>query len=96
MKLLLLGLIHLYWSIIPKSIRRKCIFRESCSKHVYRITRDEGFKNGLNALLFRYKNCRAKTIIFKNPITNEFQLILPNKKILSEEEVAEKLIETFK
>ncbi|WP_394970375.1 membrane protein insertion efficiency factor YidD [uncultured Croceitalea sp.] len=96
MKLLFLGLIHLYWNIIPKSIRGKCIFRESCSKHVHRITRDEGFKDGLNALFFRYKNCRTKTMIFKNPMTNEIQLILPSEKILNEEEVSEKLIETFK
>jgi hypothetical protein len=35
-------------------------------------------------------------MIFKNPMTNEIQLILPGEKILNEEEVSEKLIETFK
>lgn len=57
-RLLLLWSIRLYW-IFPYKPRRCCIFKETCSAHVYRITKDYGVKKGLNALYRRFKQCRG-------------------------------------
>ncbi len=58
MQYLLLGLIRLYWLIMPKAWRRECIFRVSCSYHVYGITQREGLLAGLSAFKYRWKTCR--------------------------------------
>lgn len=57
--MLLLLLIRIYW-LIPKKHRKPCLFKESCSKYVFRITRESGFICGCKALTRRYKTCRPK------------------------------------
>jgi len=95
MKYLLLVLIKCYWLIVPKSKRRKCIFRETCSQYVYRITLNKGFGHGLKALQFRYRNYKNGYEIFKNPISEEIQILLPNKTLLCENEIAERLLKSM-
>lgn len=92
MKHLILFAIKMYWSCIPPSKRKKCIFKKSCSNYVFEITQEEGFINGLKAFRFRYKNCRGNFIIFKNPITNKLQVLLPSQAIIETEEITERLI----
>lgn len=92
MKYLLLFVIQIYWKFIPLSKRRKCIFNKSCSNHVFEVTQNEGFFKGLKAFQFRYKNCRGNFEIFKNPMTNKTQMILPSQLIMDTEEIAERLI----
>lgn len=72
--------IKLYWILIPKSKRRCCLFQESCSNYVYRITNEKGTLKGMKAFLFRYKFCRPGNQIIeikgrKFLATNKFQLI---------------------
>jgi len=55
---MLLAAIRLYWAAWPERFRRGCLFRESCSRHVYRITRQQGPRCGVRALLARYRTCR--------------------------------------
>lgn len=92
MKYLILLTIRLYWTLIPQSKRRKCIFSKSCSNYVFEITQKEGFVKGLKAFQFRYKNCRGNIQIFKNPINNQIQMILPSQIIIEREEISDRLI----
>lgn len=92
MKHLILFAIKMYWNIIPASKRKKCIFKKSCSNYVFDITQKEGFVKGLKAFQFRYKNCRGNIEIFKNPINNKIQMMLPSQIIIEKEEIAERLI----
>lgn len=82
----------MYWNLIPACKRKKCIFKKSCSNYVFEITQKEGFIKGLKAFQFRYKNCRGNFAIFKNPLTNEIQMILPSQIIINRDEIAERLI----
>jgi putative component of membrane protein insertase Oxa1/YidC/SpoIIIJ protein YidD len=91
MKYLILLTIRFYW-LLPKKERRKCIFRKSCSNYVFEATQERGLLEGLKAFYFRYKNCRGGFEIFKNPITNETQMLLPSKIVISGKEIAERLI----
>ncbi|GMN06289.1 hypothetical protein MTsPCn5_16780 [Croceitalea sp. MTPC5] len=96
MRQILLIIIKVYWFLIPESKRRCCIFREPCSQHVYKITSARGFGQGFKALIFRYQNCRYGYEIFENPITNKIQLILPNKGVIDENEIAISLLNQYK
>ena len=59
MKRVLLFAIELYWRLIVPERRRRCIFRESCSLHVHRITRDQGVIKGISAFARRFRRCRG-------------------------------------
>ena len=92
MKHLILFAIKMYWNYIPSAKRKKCIFKKSCSNYVFEVTQKEGFISGLKALRFRYQNCRGNFQIFKNPINNKIQMILPSQIIVEREEIAERLL----
>ncbi len=92
MKAILLLGIKLYWLSIPKEKRRKCIFKISCSQHVYHTTKKEGLLKGLAALKYRFLNCRAGFHIIEHPITKAKLMVLPNSQIIAESEISETLI----
>lgn len=58
MRLALVATIRLYWRLWPARWARRCIFRESCSRHVYRIAQQEGGRAAFAALLRRHRQCR--------------------------------------
>ncbi len=57
MKYLLLVLIRLYW-LVPSKSRNRCLFKEFCCRHVFRVTSTNGFKAGIKALKFRFRTFR--------------------------------------
>jgi putative component of membrane protein insertase Oxa1/YidC/SpoIIIJ protein YidD len=59
MKRAVLFAIQLYWRLVVPERRRHCIFRESCSHHVHRITRDHGVIKGISAFAHRFRRCRG-------------------------------------
>lgn len=58
MRHLFLRLIQLYRGLIPPERRRHCLFRESCSLYVERITEQEGVLAALRAFRQRWRCCR--------------------------------------
>ncbi|MWB96851.1 membrane protein insertion efficiency factor YidD [Flavobacterium sp. GA093] len=92
MKYLILFTIRIYWNLISEKNRKKCIFRKSCSNYVFETTNEKGFIEGLKAFKYRYYNCRGNFEIFKNPINNETLILLPSKKIITSQEITERLI----
>ncbi len=61
----LLILIKLYWKLIPENKRRVCIYKDSCSNFIFRITKDKGIVNGIKALIYRLRNCNNSYTIHK-------------------------------
>ena len=92
MKSLLLFVIRIYWFLIPEYKRRNCIFRISCSQFVFQQIKTQGLRKGLKAFKFRFHNCRSGVEFFHNPITKEQNAFLPNGSIISQEEIAARLI----
>jgi putative component of membrane protein insertase Oxa1/YidC/SpoIIIJ protein YidD len=70
MKFLLLLLIRTYWLLTPENKRRRCIFKESCSNFVYRITRTEGGTKGVSALKLRFQQCRPGYAMVRDEASN--------------------------
>jgi putative component of membrane protein insertase Oxa1/YidC/SpoIIIJ protein YidD len=78
----------MYWSIIPSYRRRQCIFKTSCSHYVFEQTLELGFKAGLKALQYRYRNCRGGYICYLNPITGRPEMELVSGEVIFEEHIA--------
>ena len=86
MKFLILLIIKIYWKLIPASKRKACLFAESCSRHVYRITNQDGFWAGLKAFKSRYKKCRSGYKVGYNSQDGTTELHLVDGTILKEGE----------
>ena len=72
--------IKIYWKLMPENKRRKCIYKESCSNFVFRISKQQGLLSGIKALVLRYKTCRP---IIKELDVNKKTLILTaNNKLI--------------
>lgn len=92
MKFLLINLIRFYWTVKPKNKLPRCIFKKSCSSYVYEITKQYGFYKGLKALNFRLRNCKYGFELYKDPVNNKIQMILPDKSIINEKDIAERFL----
>ncbi|PJB57392.1 MAG: membrane protein insertion efficiency factor YidD [Bacteroidetes bacterium CG_4_9_14_3_um_filter_41_19] len=92
MKFVLLSIIRTYWFLVPKAGRRKCIFHTSCSNYVYEITRQKGFKPGMQSLLFRIKTCNPEFDIFTDQKTGRKKMLLRTGQIVDELEIAKRLM----
>jgi len=95
MKFILLGIIKLYWKVIPEYKRRNCVFTESCSQYVYRITKEKGTISGLVALKQRFYKCRPGYILYFDRQNNSFELFLKNGSTIKEEEISSTLLPPY-
>ncbi len=68
--------IRVYWKLIPTKYRQTCLFRESCSSHIFRVTEESGFVKGIIALKSRFKKCKPGYSFTYNEETAEFELQL--------------------
>ncbi len=86
MRILVLMIIRLYW-LFPKSMRRKCLFKESCSHAVFNETAQGGWRAGLMKLRARMKQCQPGYVLI--PINeNEMAIQLIDGSILYKEEIS--------
>ncbi len=90
MRWLLLKSIELYWRYFSNKLGKICIFKECCSKHVYRLTKEQGFFGGLKALIYRFRNCRGGYKLLNSP--TGIKLIFSDGSQVSENEIASEII----
>jgi uncharacterized protein len=94
MSLIFRFFIHLYWKIIPAEKRAICLYKESCSKYVYRKFKNKGFFGGIKAISYRFKNCNNKYKIFnKNGIC---YIKTSAGLIIKEDNMSEKVLKSIK
>lgn len=89
MRFLLLWVIRMYWKL-PLRCHDCCIFKESCSHYVYRITRQQGFLAGLQALKERVHECKPGYVLYQ--YDGKVYMKLSNGKLIDEELIAPQLI----
>ena len=77
----LLLAIRFYWAVWPARWRRSCLYRESCSRYVYRIAKEEGLVDGLRALRERSRTCRPGYGVVRHG--GEAWLVLADGSVLS-------------
>lgn len=75
MRLILVLAIRCYWRFWPKRWRGSCLFKETCSKHVYRVAVELGARKALAALRFRFRTCRGGFLVVQQGGTPMLQLV---------------------
>jgi putative component of membrane protein insertase Oxa1/YidC/SpoIIIJ protein YidD len=86
MRQILLLSIRVYQKFWPNKLKGKgCVFSESCSNHVFRITKRKGFTSGVKALRTRVRDCRPGYYIVK--MEDEVILITRKGSIYQEEKI---------
>ena len=90
MKWVILFVIRLYW-VIPKKYRRSCLFKESCSHFVYKITKEKGFICGIGIFMQRRKQCRSGYQILVN-VNEVTKIRLADGSYASEIDLSEKML----
>jgi putative component of membrane protein insertase Oxa1/YidC/SpoIIIJ protein YidD len=93
MKFILIFFIHMYRRVVKPFYSKTCLYNESCSVHVERITRQKGLWTGLKALHYRFSNCRPGYVIFKHD--NQFQMITQQQNIVKEEDINPVLLNEY-
>lgn len=86
MKWFLIAIIKFYWIIVPENKKRTCLFKETCSRHVYRHTVEHGFFKGIKALVQRVRKCRRGYHLYIGE--NGFEMRLADGSIICEEEIS--------
>ena len=93
MRLLLLLGIRLYWRLWPERLRRPCLFRESCSRYVYRATARAGASAGFAALWERTRRCRGGYSV--ETFGDQLVVRLADGSVLSESEASPSLLQPY-
>lgn len=93
MKSIFLVLIKLYQAFMPKQLRGRCLFKESCSNYVYRLTREKGFIAGKKALRYRIRNCKPNYFITEN--NGKILLVTAQNEVIEEKFISKLIIEEF-
>jgi hypothetical protein len=93
MKNLFLILLKFYQLFIPKLFRRECLFKESCSNYVYRLTKENGFSIGINALKYRIHQCKPNYFLIKN--NGRILLITSKYEVIEEEFISKNIVNKF-
>ena len=91
MKQLLLIGIRLYRRLLPTHRAGQCLFSESCSQHVTRITHEQGFVAGIRAFVRRTRQCRRGFRVVSSPDGGRLELILSDGAILRGDEISSKV-----
>jgi hypothetical protein len=86
MKQVLISAIRLYWLLIPEKRRRSCLFKESCSRYVFRHAVEQGFYSGIKALKSRMRKCRNGYQLYHNGIS--FEIKLADGTTIGEDEIS--------
>ena len=90
MKRLVLFAVESYWRLTNPARRRPCLFRETCSRHVYRITRDCGVRKGMMAFLQRLRQCRVGYAVEFDGQSEPF-LRLADRSVVQSPELSESM-----
>lgn len=90
MKQFVLWIIKLYWLAVPEHKRRNCLFRDSCSRYVYKTAQNKGGLQALRAFWFRYQNCRPGYQLIN--IEKQTFLVSAKQVVFQQMEIRENLI----
>ena len=80
----------MYQVFTPKRLRGICLFKESCSNHVCRLTKESGYQAGIKAFKFRIKNCRPNYFIMEK--NGQVLLITAQNEVIEEEYIDKRII----
>jgi putative component of membrane protein insertase Oxa1/YidC/SpoIIIJ protein YidD len=87
MKWFVLGAISLYRRL-PARFKPQCLFRETCSAYVERVTRESGFWLGLLALRTRVSQCRPRYLVYFDNEVESWHVRFANGSVSNSSQLA--------
>lgn len=96
MRWLLMLPIVVYWYCVPQLVKsRSCLFKETCSRFVYRTARENGLVAGVRALRERYSQCRPGYSVQLIP-SGRFVVVLRGHVSLDQDDVNESVLRPYR
>lgn len=93
MSILLLSIIRFYRRFVKPVYPKTCLYKESCSIHVERITQEAGFLAGIKAFKIRISNCQPGYYLIE--VNGEIQLITRTHRIVPFEEINPEILRNY-
>lgn len=90
---LLRAVVRLYWRLVPARWRRRCLFRVTCSHHVYAAAA-EGWRAGWRALWTRWRQCRGGHRLDLGP-AGEWRVRLADGSLVEFEQLSAELASKY-
>jgi len=84
----------MYWAVVPRQWRRTCLFKVSCSHHVYAATRAGGLLPGWRALVARWRCCRSGFHVELQP--NGWQVHLADGTLADDQALADIVLAPYR
>ncbi|MCX6360452.1 MAG: membrane protein insertion efficiency factor YidD [Armatimonadetes bacterium] len=95
MRWLLIACIGAYRAI-PQWLKwRQCLFNESCSTHVLRVTRDLGFLAGCRALAVRRRTCRPLQEVWYDDAGGHWRFMLADGTVADVADLAPSAVQLY-
>jgi uncharacterized protein len=85
-----------FYRLLPTSIKRDCLFRETCSLFVLRVTREGGFFAGCLAAKSRLTKCRPGYSVRFNYALKDWEIELANGALAGSSEIADFVLEPYR
>jgi len=94
MKWLLVACIRSYRAL-PHRLKRRCLFKETCSSFVERVTLESGLRSGLSAVKTRASKCRPGYSPYYDYRIGEWRVRLRDGSVLSSPVLADFVLEPY-
>lgn len=91
MRWFILKLIKFYWLAFPETKRRQCIFKETCSRYVYRHLKEKGLVAGFFSLINRVRKCRNGYSLYSGD--NGIEMKLVDGTTIYQDEISRNLLQ---
>lgn len=88
MRWLLIVPIRLY-RLLPDGLKRRCLFRETCSLFVSRAATEDGFVAGCRAFKLRFTRCRPPYSVFYHYPARAWRVMLADGSAAAGAEMAD-------
>jgi putative component of membrane protein insertase Oxa1/YidC/SpoIIIJ protein YidD len=94
MRWLLVLSIRLYRKL-PNRFKRRCLFKETCSAFVLRVTIDSGFLAGCRAIRSRFSKCRPTYLVYYDYISRDWQVEFADRTRETSAKIADFVLEPY-
>ena len=80
---------------LPDRLKRRCLFKETCSELALRVASEEGFLAACRVMRFRFSLCRPAYSVYYDHIIRDWQVEFANRTRASSLEIADFVLEPY-
>lgn len=80
---------------LPDRIKRRCLFKETCSTLALRVAKEEGFLAACRAMRFRFSLCRPSYSVYYDQRIRDWQVEFRDHTRMGSSEIADFVFEPY-